>query len=300
MDVTTSVNQVRNYFIELQERICAYLEAQDGRARFLVENIENPNGGLTRPRVLADGEHIEKAAVQFTHSIGDALPPAATERNPNYAGLAFQATAISLIVHPRNPYVPTTHMNMRFFLIEAEEPAWYFGGGYDLTPYYANEDDVIHWHQTACDAAGSDYAPLKATCDEYFYLPHRDECRGVGGLFFDDWNKDGFDMSFSFVRGLGDSFLQAYGPILERRKNTPYGEREREFQLYRRGRYAEFNLVHDRGTRYGLQSGRRIESVLASMPPLASWRYNYVPEPGSEEAKLTDYFLKPRDWITPT
>jgi coproporphyrinogen III oxidase len=247
--------------------------------------------------VLEGGRQIEKAAVQFTHSLGDSLPPAATERNPHLAGHGFQATAISLIVHPRNPYVPTTHANLRFFLVEADEPVWYFGGGFDLTPYYGFEEDAVHWHQQARAAAGEHYPALKQACDDYFYLPHRGECRGIGGLFFDDWTEGGFEASFAFTRSVGDHFLPAYQPIFERRMNTPYGDRERDWQLYRRGRYAEFNLAIDRGTKYGLQSGRRVESVLASLPPLVTWRYDYHPEPGSEEDRLYREFLPARSWL---
>lgn len=296
-DVAAAVKDVRSYFIALQDEICAYLESQEPEARFSKEEIPYPNGGLGRPRVIAGGKHIEKAAVQFTHSVGEALPPAASERNPAFAGKPFQAAAISLIVHPQNPHVPTTHMNLRFFVIEAEEPAWYFGGGYDLTPFYPVREDVVHWHRTAAEAAGEHYAGLKSRCDEYFYLPHREECRGVGGVFFDDWTEGGFDESFQFVKGIGDSFLAAYSPIFLARKDTPFTPQQKDFQLYRRGRYAEFNLVYDRGTRYGLQSGRRVESVLASMPPAARWQYNFSAEPGTPEAELTDYYLKPRDWL---
>ena len=291
------ITPVRDYFMTLQDQIVARLEDLDGEANFRREQIDAPNGGLSRPRVLEDGPGIEKAAVQFTHSIGDSLPPAATERNPHLAGHGFQATAISLIVHPRNPYVPTTHANLRFFIVEADEPVWYFGGGFDLTPYYGFEEDAIHWHEQARAAAGEHYPALKAACDEYFYLPHRQECRGIGGLFFDDWTEGGFESSFAFTRAVGDHFLPAYAPIFERRAATPYGERERDWQLYRRGRYAEFNLAIDRGTRYGMQSGRRVESVLASLPPLAAWKYAYEPEPGSEEARLYTDFLPPREWL---
>jgi coproporphyrinogen III oxidase len=256
---------------------------------------------LARPRVLEDGGHLEKAAVQFTHSVGQSLPPAATERNPHLAGKGFQAAAISLIVHPRNPFVPTTHMNLRFFMVEADTPVWYFGGGFDLTPYYGFEEDCVHWHQqakAACDPFGENiYAELKAACDDYFYLSHRQEPRGVGGIFFDDWDRDGFAASFAFVKSVGDHFLPAYRPIVERRKATPYSDAQRDFQLYRRGRYAEFNLAIDRGTRYGLQSGRRVESVLASLPPLAAWRYNYQVDPGSPEEALYTRFLRPRNWL---
>ncbi|HSG91545.1 MAG TPA: oxygen-dependent coproporphyrinogen oxidase [Pseudomonadales bacterium] len=295
---------VRDYFAALQQQICTALEAEDGEAKFLVEEIESPGGGVSRPRVLADGPVIEKAAVQFTHSIGPTLPPAATERNPQLAGRGFQAAAISMIVHPRNPYAPTTHMNLRFFLVDGDvgtPGAWYFGGGFDLTPYYGFDEDAIHWHEqarAACEPFGADLYPrLKRWCDEYFYLPHRQEQRGIGGVFFDDWTAGGFDAAFAFTRSVGDHFLPAYMPLLARRKDMPWGERERDFQLYRRGRYAEFNLAFDRGTKYGLQSGRRIESVLASLPPLVTWKYNWQPEPGSPEADLYARFITPRDWL---
>jgi coproporphyrinogen III oxidase len=288
---------VRDYFLSLQARIIAGLEALDGAARFRGEEIPGPGGALSRPRVLEQGRHIEKAAVQFTHSIGASLPPAATARHPELAGHGFQATAISLIVHPRNPYVPTTHANLRFFLVEAAAPVWYFGGGFDLTPYYGFEADAVHWHTQARAAAGEHYPALKKHCDEYFYLPHRGECRGIGGLFYDDWTVDGFAASFAFTRSVGDHFLPAYEPIFARRMHTDYGERERDWQLYRRGRYAEFNLAIDRGTQYGLQSGRRVESVLASLPPLVAWRYDYHPESGTPEARLYSDFLPPRDWL---
>lgn len=295
--MTIDIEPVRDYFMNLQDEIVNSLESLDGEAKFLREELPGPNGALSRPRVLADGPQIEKAAVQFTHSKGDSLPPAATERNPKLAGHPFQAAAISLIVHPRNPYVPTTHANLRFFLVEAEDPVWYFGGGFDLTPYYGFEEDCVHWHQQSQEAAGEYYSQMKAACDEYFYLGHRQECRGIGGLFFDDWSTGGFEPSFALTRSIGDHFLPAYRPIFERRMDTDYSERERDWQLYRRGRYAEFNLAIDRGTKYGLQSGRRVESVLASLPPLVAWKYNYQPEAGSPEAALLESFLPPRDWV---
>ena len=290
------IEPVVGYFFQLQSNICAALEALDGHASFSLQQIKPPTGGLSQPRVLADGRHIEKAAVQFTHSKGAALPPAATERNPHLAGSSFQATAISLIVHPCNPHVPITHMNLRFFFVEAEEPVWYFGGGYDLTPCYPVDEDVVLWHQTAANAVGEHYPAFKASCDDYFYLHHRDETRGVGGIFFDDWTAGGYDESLGLVKRVGDSFLNAYQPILSRRMHTPFTPQERDFQLYRRGRYAEFNLAIDRGTKYGLQSGRRIESVLASLPPLVKWVYEYEPEPGSREEALAEY-LRPRKWL---
>ena len=301
MNDTPNISAVRAYFIALQIAICARLEQLDGVERFRGIDAPSAGGGLARPRVLEGGRHIEKAAVQFTHSLGSALPPAATERNPQLAGQGFQAVAISLIVHPRNPYVPTTHMNLRFFSVDAQTPVWYFGGGFDLTPYYGFDEDCVHWHQQARDACtpfgAAVYADLKEACDAYFHLPHRDEARGIGGIFFDDWTRGGFASSFAFVRSVGDHFLPAYAPVFERRMHAAYTDRQREFQLYRRGRYAEFNLAIDRGTRYGLQSGRRVESVLASLPPLASWRYDYRPEPGTPEADLYERFLPPKWWV---
>ena len=294
---------VRRYLLELQDAICTALEEEDGSAHFVEDQEERPGGSLSRARVLEDGPVIEKAAVNFTHARGDRLPSAATERRPELAGAAFQAVSLSLIVHPRNPYAPTSHANLRLF--SAEPPSgnavWWFGGGFDLTPYYGFDEDAVHWHQVARDACrplGADaYARLKRACDEYFFLPHRREPRGIGGLFFDDLGEGGYERCFEFVRSVGDHYLSAYRPILARRKETPYGERERDFQLYRRGRYVEFNLVYDRGTRYGLQSGRRIESVLASLPPAVHWRYDWQPKPGSPEARLTEHFLQPRDWL---
>lgn len=293
------INQVKSYFLDLQTHICHQLAEIDGSQTFSQEDINPESGGHSRPRVLDGGTHIERAAVQYSHSVGAELPAAASERNPELAGKGFEAAAISMIVHPANPYVPTMHANLRFFILDNSH--WYFGGGFDLTPYYAFKEDVIHWHNTAavcCEPFGADvYERCKRQCDHYFFLSHRNEPRGVGGIFFDDWTEGGYDQSFSFVRSAGDHILPAYLPILEKRKDTAYGERERDFQLYRRGRYAEFNLAIDRGTRYGMQSGRRIESVLASMPPLAIWRYNWQPEPGTPEAELYEYYLKPRDWI---
>ena len=266
-----AVGQVRNFFLELQSTLCDAIAQIDGTEQFSLEPIHAPNGGLAQPRVLADGQHIEKAAVQFTHSIAEALPPAATERNPQLAGNPFQATAISLIIHPRNPHVPTTHMNLRFFVVEADPAVWYFGGGYDLTPYYPVTADIVHWHQVCADAAGDHYPRLKERCDEYFFLPHRQEPRGVGGLFFDDWTLDGFTSSFAFVQGIGQSFWRAYEPILSKRLSQPFTPAQRDFQLYRRGRYAEFNLLHDRGTRFGLMTGGKTEAILMSLPPEVRW-----------------------------
>jgi coproporphyrinogen III oxidase len=301
------VAAVRTYLESLQDRICDGLEAEDGAARFRRDVFDTPGGGVARPRVLEDGRIFEKAAVNFSHTIGRALPAAATERRPELAGRAYEAVSVSLIVHPRNPYVPTTHANFRFFTAKSVEAGaeakecWWFGGGFDLTPCYGFDEDCAHWHRTARDACapfGSDvYASCKKACDEYFTLKHRGECRGVGGLFFDDLETGGFERCFRFLRSTADAFLPAYLPIVRRRRDTPYGERERWFQLYRRGRYVEFNLVWDRGTRFGLQSGGRVESILASMPPLARWQYDWRPEPGSPEARLTEHYLVPRDWV---
>jgi coproporphyrinogen III oxidase len=283
--------------MQLQDTIVAALESLDGSQTFTREDLPGPDGALARPRVLEEGAHIEKAAVQFTHSLGASLPAAATERNPQLAGHSFQATAISLIVHPRNPYVPTTHANLRFFLIDADDPVWYFGGGFDLTPYYGFEEDCVHWHTQARRGAQTHYPQMKQACDKYFYLQHRQECRGIGGLFFDDWTEGGFTTAFALTRAIGNCFLPAYLPIFERRMHTPYSERERDWQLYRRGRYAEFNLAIDRGTRYGLQSGRRVESVLASLPPRVTWKYNYAPEAGTPEAALLEDYLPVKNWL---
>ena len=297
--MTPFIVAVREKFLNLQNEIVTALSALDGSTKFQGEDLDTSGGGLSRPRVLSDGKHIEKAAVQFTHSVGESLPPTATERKPGLEGFPFQATAISVIVHPRNPHVPTTHMNLRFFLVEADDPVWYFGGGFDLTPYYAYREDVVEWHQTARSACGSDerYRKLKTQCDDYFFLPHRSESRGVGGLFFDDWTEGGFETSSTFVSAVGDAFLLGYKPIFLRRMNTDWNEDEEHWMLLRRGRYAEFNLAIDRGTRYGMQSGRRIESVLASLPPRAVWVYDHQPEPESREAELILEYLQPRDWL---
>jgi coproporphyrinogen III oxidase len=293
---------VRELLLGLQDRLCAELEAVDGRARFREERIEGTGGGLARPRVLEDGAAIEKAAVHFTHSSGAALPPSASERRPEAAGAPFQAVALSVIVHPRNPYAPTSHCNVRCFVVEAAGGrVWWFGGGFDLTPCYGFVEDAVAWHRaarSACERLGAEaYPRFKQWCDEYFFLPHRGEARGVGGIFFDDLDAPDFETCFAFARAVGEAYVKAYLPILRRRKDLPFGEREREFQLWRRGRYAEFNLAIDRGTRYGLQSGRRVESVLASLPPLVRWRYDWRPEPGSPEARLAEEFLAPRDWL---
>ena len=291
---------VKEYLLNLQEAICKMVETFDQQSSFNRKKIESPTT-FAQPRVLADGKHIEKAAVNFTHSKGDAMPSAATVRRPQLSGKSFQAVSLSWIIHPKNPYAPTTHGNLRFFIAGESDPIWWFGGGIDLTPYYGFTEDVIHWHKTAQKAClpfgDAIYPKFKKACDQYFYLPHRKECRGVGGLFFDDWNQNGFNESFGLLQSIGQHFIPAYLPILEKRAKMQYGERQRNHQLYRRGRYVEFNLLYDRGTKYGLQSGRRIESVLASMPPMVSFVYNYSPQVDSPEEQLLTEFLRPRDWI---
>jgi coproporphyrinogen III oxidase len=294
---------VKSYLLDLQDRICTELARVDGTKEFREDQWQRPEGGGGRSRVLEDGGLFEKAGINFSHVHGDRLPPSATAARPELAGRSFEAMGVSLVIHPRNPYVPTSHANVRFFLAEkaGAEPVWWFGGGFDLTPYYGFEQDAEHWHRVAREACmpfGADaYPRYKQWCDDYFFLKHRNEPRGVGGLFFDDLNEAGFEQSFAFLRSVGDHYLPAYVPIVERRHDLAYGEREREFQLYRRGRYVEFNLVYDRGTLFGLQSGGRTESILMSLPPLVSWKYDWQPQPGTEEARLYEVFLKPRDWL---
>jgi coproporphyrinogen III oxidase len=298
-----SVEDVKSWLLQLQDRICAALQEEDGAAEFVEDEWQRPEGGGGRSRVLVDGSVFEKAGVNFSHVQGDSLPGSASAHRPELAGRSFQAMGVSLVIHPQNPYVPTSHANVRLFVAEKEgaAPVWWFGGGFDLTPYYGFDEDCLHWHQVsqqACAPFGEDvYPSYKKWCDEYFYLRHRDEPRGIGGLFFDDLNEWDFSTCFAFVRSVGDSFITAYRPIVQRRKNLPWGERERQFQLYRRGRYVEFNLVYDRGTLFGLQSDGRTESILMSLPPLVRWEYDYKPEPGSEEARLTEYYLQPREWL---
>ncbi len=300
---------VRDYLTGLQDRICTAIEAADGQARFaedLWARKPDANGGAAhagggRTRVLREGAVFEQAGIGFSDVAGSLLPPSASAARPELAGASWRACGVSLVFHPRNPYLPTTHANVRHFRAErdGQTVAWWFGGGFDLTPFYPFDEDVAHWHRTAanlCAPFGPQrYAEHKRWCDEYFFLRHRNETRGVGGLFFDDLHGD-FERDFAYLRAVGDGFLDAYLPIVERRKHTPYGEREREFQLYRRGRYVEFNLVYDRGTLFGLQSGGRTESILMSLPPRVRWEYAYAPEPGSDEARLQQY-LVPRDWI---
>ena len=294
---------VQQFLQQLQDNICTALQRVDGKAQFVEDAWQRHEGGGGRSRVLTGGAVFEQAGVNYSHVFGANMPASATAHRPELAGRSFNACGVSLVIHPNNPYLPTTHANVRFFIAEkAGEPAvWWFGGGFDLTPYYPFEEDVIHWHQTAKAAVepfGEQYYPAyKKWCDEYFYLKHRGETRGVGGLFFDDLNQPGFEQSFALMRAVGEAFIPAYLPIVEGRKDTPYGERERQFQLYRRGRYVEFNLVYDRGTLFGLQSGGRTESILMSMPPLVRWQYGYQPEAGSAEAKLYDRYLKPQDWL---
>jgi coproporphyrinogen III oxidase len=302
MTDTPDIQAVKAYLLDLQERICDALAAEDGVA-FREDAWERPGGGGGRTRVLENGNVIEKGGVNFSHVFGEGLPPSATAQRPELAGRRFQALGVSLVIHPRNPYVPTSHANVRFFIAEkeGEAPVWWFGGGFDLTPYYGFEEDAIAWHRTAREACvpfgEAVYPRFKQWCDDYFYLKHRDEPRGVGGLFFDDLNEWGFDKSFAFMRSVGDHYIPAYLPIVQRRRDHAYGEREVDFQRYRRGRYVEFNLVYDRGTIFGLQSGGRTESILMSLPPQVSWRYDWHPEAGTPEAALYEIFLKPRDWL---
>ena len=297
-----NVVEIKQWFKQLQDQICSKLAALDGAADFVEDAWQRGDHGEGRTRVLTGGTIFEKGGVNFSHVKGDSLPAAASAKRPELAGRSFQAMGVSLVMHPDNPFVPTTHMNVRFFIAESpgEDPVWWFGGGYDLTPYYGFDEDCIHWHQTAkthCDPFGEDVYPwMKQWCDEYFYLKHRAEPRGIGGLFFDDLNDRPFEDCFAITQAVGESFLNAYVPIVERRKETAFTEQHKTFQKYRRGRYVEFNLVYDRGTIFGLQSGGRTESILMSLPPEVNWSYAYQPEPGSKEAQLYEHFLKPKDW----
>lgn len=297
------IQSVREYLLSLQTRLCDALEQEDGTKRFREDTWEHHDGGGGHARILQGGAVFEQAGVNFSHVRGNRLPPSATRLRPELEGRGFEALGVSLVSHPRNPYVPTSHMNVRYFSAAApqSEPVWWFGGGFDLTPYYGFTEDAVHWHSTAkaaCDPFSKDlYARFKHWCDEYFYIPHRKEARGIGGLFFDDFNEGGFAHSFRLLRSVGDHFLEAYLPIVKRRKTTRYSRRQRAFQRYRRGRYVEFNLVYDRGTLFGLQSGGRTESILMSLPPVVSWRYNWRPKPGTPEAQLYSDFLQPRDWL---
>ena len=295
------IDRVRDYLTGLQDRICAAIETADGGASFAEDNWAREEGGGGRTRVLREGAVFEQAGIGFSDVSGTRLPPSATAARPELAGASWRAVGVSLVFHPRNPHVPTTHANVRHFraVRDGQTVAWWFGGGFDLTPFYPADEDVAHWHRTArdlCAPFGDDrYAAHKRWCDEYFFLKHRGETRGVGGLFFDDLHTD-FDSDFAYLRAVGDGFLDAYLPIVERRRDAAYGERERNFQLYRRGRYVEFNLLWDRGTLFGIQSGGRSESILMSLPPLVRWEYGYAPEPGSAEERLQEY-LRPRDWL---
>jgi coproporphyrinogen III oxidase len=297
----TDFDRVRDYLTGLQDRICAAIEGVDGGATFVEDRWTREEGGGGRTRILRDGAVFEQAGIGFSDVSGTKLPPSASAARPELAGASWRAVGVSLVFHPRNPYMPTTHANVRHFraMRDGETVAWWFGGGFDLTPFYPFDEDVLHWHRSAqalCAPFDEDrYAAHKRWCDDYFLLKHRGETRGVGGLFFDDLHT-GFDSDFGYLRAVGDGFLDAYLPIVERRRGLPHGERERQFQLYRRGRYVEFNLVYDRGTLFGLQSGGRTESILMSLPPLARWEYGFSAEPGSAEARLQDY-LRPRDWL---
>ena len=298
-----SLQAVKDYLLELQDRICEELAEEDGSATFREDSWDREQGGGGRSSVLENGAVIEKGGVNFSHVFGNQLPPSATAARPELAGRSFQAMGVSLVIHPKNPYVPTSHANVRFFVAEkeGEDPVWWFGGGFDLTPFYGFEEDVVHWHQTARDACnpfGEDiYPEFKSWCDDYFYIKHRDEPRGVGGLFFDDLNRFDFETCFALMRSVGDAYIQAYRPIVASRKGHDYGDRERQFQLYRRGRYVEFNLVYDRGTIFGLQSGGRTESILMSLPPLVRWDYDWHPQPDSAEIELYQKFLIHREWL---
>lgn len=301
-----NADQVRAFLLELQNRICERLQSVDGKSKFREDAWQRERGGSGISRVISDGAVFEKGGVNFSHVFGDSLPPSASASRPEMAGRSFQAMGVSLVIHPDNPFIPTSHANFRFFIAEkpGEPPVWWFGGGYDLTPYYGNEDDCRHWHQTAkdaCDPYGAGlYQRFKKECDNYFYLPHRKEPRGIGGLFFDDFNESGFERSFAMVQSIAGSYLDAYVPIVEARMSVPYSVEQKEFQRYRRGRYVEFNLVYDRGTLFGLQSGLgRVESILMSLPPEVRWVYDWHPVPGTAEAQLYTDFLTPRDWLAP-
>ncbi|TBR43966.1 oxygen-dependent coproporphyrinogen oxidase [Marinomonas agarivorans] len=298
------IQAVKDYLLELQDHICCTLEAFEPEIRFQEDAWERENGGGGRTRVIAGGNVFEKGGVNFSHVMGDTLPPSATADRPELAGGRFEAMGVSLVIHPNNPYVPTSHANVRLFIVHKKgmEPVWWFGGGFDLTPYYGFEEDCIQWHQTAFDACqpfGEEYYDkFKAWCDEYFFLKHRGEPRGIGGLFFDDFDAMGFEDSFALMKSIGSAYIEAYKPIVAKRKDIPFTERERDFQLHRRGRYVEFNLVFDRGTHFGLQSGAgRTESILMSLPPEVKWGYGYQAPANSEEAKLTDYYLTNRNWL---
>ena len=299
-----NIQTVKQFLLGLQDEICNSLEQADGVGKFVTDSWQREQGGGGVSKVLKGGAVIEQGGVNFSHVFGGKLPPSASAARPELAGRSFQAMGVSLVIHPKNPFIPTSHANVRFFVAEkeGEEPVWWFGGGFDLTPFYPFLDDVKHWHsvaQSLCDPYGEEvYPKLKAWCDDYFYLKHRDETRGVGGLFFDDLNEWGFDKSFAFMQDVGKGFIKAYVPIVEKRKDTPFTDEHRDFQLYRRGRYVEFNLLYDRGTLFGIQSGGRTESILMSMPPLARWEYSFSPKFDSPEGRLYNSFLRARDWLT--
>jgi coproporphyrinogen III oxidase len=297
------LEQVKTYLMALQDHICQGLEKADSGAKFVEDCWQRAEGGGGRTRVIRDGHVIEQGGVNYSHVFGASMPASATAHRPELAGRSFHACGVSLVIHPKNPHIPTSHANVRFFIAEkeGEKPIWWFGGGFDLTPFYPVFEDVQHWHQVAhdlCVPFGEDVYPrYKKWCDDYFYIKHRDETRGVGGLFFDDLNEQGFEQSFEFMQAVGNGFLDAYLPIIERRKHEQYTQQQRDFQLYRRGRYVEFNLVWDRGTLFGLQTGGRTESILMSMPPLARWEYNYMPSANSSESMLYRYYLRPQSWL---
>jgi coproporphyrinogen III oxidase len=298
-----AIELVKTYLLQLQNNICQELECLDGRSTFSEDRWTRPQGGGGITRVMTKGNVFAKVGVNFSQVSGEQLPPSASASRPELAGCQFSALGVSLVIHPENPYVPTSHANVRFFIAEKKNsaPIWWFGGGYDLTPYYGFIEDCKHWHQVAyqaCEPFGKDiYSHFKTWCDEYFYIKHRQEARGIGGLFFDDYNQQGFTHSFGLTKSIGDHFIKAYSPIVTRRKSHPYSEHEKDFQRYRRGRYVEFNLVYDRGTLFGLQSGGRTESILMSLPPEVNWLYNWYPEPGSKEAELYELYLPVRHWI---
>ncbi|KAG5511257.1 hypothetical protein JKF63_07199 [Porcisia hertigi] len=301
--MSIDVNAVKEFLLKLQDDICKAIEAGDGQASFKEEKWTREGGGGGRTRIIANGAVIEKGCVNFSHVYGKGLPASSTEQHPDMAGCRFQAMGVSAVMHPKNPHVPTSHANVRLFVAEKEgkKPVWWFGGGFDLTPYYAVEEDCCHFHRVAqklCKPFGADvYTRFKGWCDEYFFIPFRKEARGIGGLFFDDLNEWPFEQCFKFMQAVGRGFIDAYMPIVERRKNTPYTEQQVEFQEFRRGRYVEFNLAIDRGTKFGLQSGGRTESILMSLPPRARWGYNWCPKPGTPEARLTEYFLTKKHWV---
>lgn len=298
-----AVNRVKTYLLTLQNNICKELEYLDGQSIFVEDLWTRAQGGGGKTRIMNSGGVFEKAGVNFSHVSGNQLPPSANANRPELMGYQFTALGVSLVIHPENPYVPTAHANVRFFIAEKENtvPIWWFGGGYDLTPFYGFEEDCVHWHQTAynaCKPFGPNlYQQFKLWCDEYFYIKHRQEARGIGGIFFDDYNQHGFDHSFGLIKSIGNHFLKAYSPIVKRRQSHPYGSREKMFQKFRRGRYVEFNLIYDRGTLFGLQSGGRTESILMSLPPEVVWQYNWHPEPQSKEAELYELYLPKRDWL---